>query len=218
MVKPYVALDLFTGYGSVSKYLQKKSEWEVVSLDIVCKRNPTICSDILKWDYRKDFPIGYFDVIWASPVCTEYSRAKTRAPRNISYADRLVKKAIEIIEYFRPKIYFIENPQTGLLKTRPFMKDIPYYDVTYCKYGYEYKKPTRIWTNVRGFKPKFCKNDCSMMVPGTKKHMSHLGKSDISTTPWKSSTHIPIKNQYSIPPRLISALFTAAIHTMTDQL
>ena len=50
--------------------------------------------------------------------------------------------ALEIIAHFDPLMWVIENPATGLLKTRPFM-------VTYCKYGTPYRKQTRLWTNMR---------------------------------------------------------------------
>ena len=74
-------------------------------------------------------------MVWASPICTHYSRARTTAktPRDFVWADSLVLKALEIIEYFKPRYWFIENPQTGLLKTRPFMLDLPYTDVDYCR-------------------------------------------------------------------------------------
>ena len=48
--------------------------WEVVSLDIVSKFEPTILCDIRSWDYTT------FPPVWASPVCTEYSRALTTRP------------------------------------------------------------------------------------------------------------------------------------------
>ena len=74
---------------------------EVVSLDIVSKFKPTILCDIRSWDYTT-FP-GHFDMVWASPVCTEYSRDAPAA-------------------HFDPLMWVIENPATGLLKTRPFME------------------------------------------------------------------------------------------------
>ena len=73
-----------------------------------------------------------FEVICASPPCTEYSRAKKTGVRNIDYANSIVTKTIEIINYFQPNILFVEHPQTGLLKEQEFMKDFDYYDVYYC--------------------------------------------------------------------------------------
>ena len=36
------------------------------------------------------------------------------------------------MEHFDPLMWVIENPATGLLKTRPFMERLPWVDVTYC--------------------------------------------------------------------------------------
>ncbi len=42
----------------------------------------------------------------------------------------------------------MENPETGLLKTRDFMEGIPFTDADYCCYcEWGYRKRTRIWTN-----------------------------------------------------------------------
>jgi site-specific DNA-cytosine methylase len=142
--------------------------------------------------------------IWASPECKEYSIAKTHGQRDLAYADKLVKQTIKIIRYFQPRVWFIENPQTGLLKTRPFMKDAPFYDVTYCKYGYLYMKPTRIWTNLQGFKPKYCKYDCSAIKKG--KHTKRLGT---WTSDDPSREESSLRQKYSIPVQLIRGLFRA---------
>ena len=40
-------------------------------------------------------------------------------------ANTIVLKSSKIIDYFTPKYWFIENPQTGLLKKHDFMKDLP---------------------------------------------------------------------------------------------
>jgi hypothetical protein len=149
-------LELFSGTGSVGKVFGADG-WEVVSLDINPKAHATITADIRTWDYTL-YEAGHFDVVWASPVCTHYSRAKTTAhtPRDLVWADSLVLRALEIIEYFKPKYWFLENPQTGLLKTRPFMQNLPYTDVDYCRYSdWGYKKRTRLWTN-SGYQGKLC--------------------------------------------------------------
>ena len=59
-------LELFCGTKSVGRAFEAAG-WKVVSLDIVSKFKPTI----LCGDYTT-FP-GHFDMVWASPVCTEYS-------------------------------------------------------------------------------------------------------------------------------------------------
>ena len=40
--------------------------------------------------------------------------------------DALVLRALEIMEHFDPLMWVIENPATGLLKTRPFMERLPW--------------------------------------------------------------------------------------------
>ena len=44
-------------------------------------------------------------------------------------------RTLEIIDYFKPKFWFIENPDGGKLKEQPFMRDLPYHRVSYCMYG-----------------------------------------------------------------------------------
>ena len=61
-------------------------------------------------------------------------------PRRLEEGDALVLRALEIMEHFDPLMWVIENPATGLLKTRPFMERLPWVDVTYCKYGTPYRK------------------------------------------------------------------------------
>lgn len=62
-------LDLFSGSGSVGNYFREKG-YEVMSLDIDPKTNPTICMDVLNWNFR-EMPSGFFHVIAASVPCTE---------------------------------------------------------------------------------------------------------------------------------------------------
>ena len=142
-------LELFSGTGSVGKAFSSQG-WEVVSLDSDPKTEANIHEDILTWDFTT-YPPGYFDAIWASPCCTHYSCARrgAKTPRNLALADSLVLRSREVINYFNPRAWFIENPQTGLLKDRPFMEGIPFSDVDYCAYcDWGYRKRTRLWNNV----------------------------------------------------------------------
>ena len=153
-------LEMFSGTGSVGK-VAKEFGFHVVSLDL---KNADINCNILQWDY-KQYPVGYFDFIHASPPCTEYSRAKTVGVRKIDEANTIVSKTIEIIDYFKPRYWVIENPQTGLLKNQWFIQELPYYDVDYCKYGFNYRKRTRLWCNIDTWKPRaLCKKDCGKVI------------------------------------------------------
>ena len=103
-------LELFSGTGSIGRAFAA-SGWEVVSVDLDPKFQPTICCDVMELD---EAALRHFDFVWASPVCTEYSRALTKRPRNLEAGDRLVLHTLEIIENLRPRWWAFENPQTGL--------------------------------------------------------------------------------------------------------
>ena len=103
-------LELFCGTKSVGRAFEAAG-WEVVSLDIVSKFEPTTT-----------FPPHHFDMVWASPVCTEYSCVLMTRLRRLLEGDALVLSALEIIAHFDPLMWIVENPATGLLKTRPFME------------------------------------------------------------------------------------------------
>ena len=147
-------------------------------------------------------------MIWASPPCTEYSIAKTVGVRNIDYANQIVLKTLEIINYFKPKYYIIENPQTGYLKKQSFMNDLPYVDVDYCKYGMPYRKRTRLWNNVTHFKPlSLCRKDCNSMNGNKHKFIAQHSKS--SSDILGENQHFKQSELYVIPPALIFDIFSS---------
>ena len=172
-------LELFSGTGSVGKVC-KQLDWDVVSVDLLLPADHQV--DIMDFDY-KQYDKDEFDIVWASPPCTEYSNlqscwlgrkkadgtiyTKEIMEKNMDEADKLVLKAFEIIEYFNPHYWFLENPATGKLKNREIMKDKPFYDVSYCMYSnWGYEKKTRIWTNKKDFNNKICDKSgaCGNMI------------------------------------------------------
>ena len=139
------ALDLFSGTGSVSNQLSKWG-FQVTSLDNNPGCKADLCLDILAWDYKRQFPPGHFQVITASVPCEEYSSAKTTQVRDLGKADILAKNVLEIVAYFQPDLWWIENPRRGWLRHREFMQGLPIVDLDYCQFSeWGYQKPTRFW-------------------------------------------------------------------------
>ena len=203
-------LELFKGTGSIGRAFDRLG-WEVVSVDIDQKFEPTVVADILEWDYTAAYPRDHFKFVWASPVCTHYSKARTTGgARDLAGADRLVSKALEIIAYFGCNWAF-ENPQSGLLKTRKIVEGLPYIDTSYCKFGFMYRKNTRIWTcmAISLHEPCSHRNPCSAMIgrrhPKTAQQ-SRRG-SDKTGDLLNKCSQVEL---YSIPEGLCDAVATAA--------
>tara|TARA_R110001606_G_scaffold388405_1_gene553699 strand:- start:506 stop:1090 length:585 start_codon:yes stop_codon:yes gene_type:complete len=189
-------LELFSGTHSVGKVCDKLG-WTSVSVDMILPA--THKEDIMNFDYKK-YPKDAFDIIWASPPCTEYSCMNYCRPEktpDIDKANKIVMKTLEIINYFDCEYWFMENPQTGTLKNQSFMKDIPYYDVDYCKYNHIIRKRTRIWTNKQGWNNLLCKKDCDII-----KDNKHPPFSNMNI---KGENRLHLR--YLIPEDLIFSLF-----------
>jgi len=199
-------LELFAGTHSVGKVC-KELGYEVVSLDLA---GADININILEWDYKKAFEPGHFDVIWASPPCHSFSSCRRCwINRKTKYfGDKIitakmldddmetnglpiVRKTEEIIKYFNPNRWIMENPSTG--KMKHYLKHLPHYDVDYCRYSdWGYKKSTRFWTNKEGFVALKCNKNCGNM--NGNKHKTSV-----------ALTHgLPLR--YRVPVKLIEEL------------
>ena len=96
----------------------------------------------------------------------------------------------------------MENPQTGYLKTRSVVDGIPWRDVIYCKYGFPYKKQTRLW----GFFPfdlrPICRkrDPCEGAVDGRHDLVAQQG----------GRNGFSLRQLYALPPELCDEIATLA--------
>jgi len=214
-------LELFSGTGSVGKCC-KVLGWDVVSVDMILPADHQV--DIMDFDY-KQYKKDEFDIVWASPPCTNYSKLQdawlgcmrkgeiyTREiqEKEMNEDDKLVLRTLEIIEYFNPHYWFIENPASSKMKDRPFMKDLNNYVVDYCMYSdWGYRKRTRIWTNKKDWNALKCDKNCGNMVGNL--HKTNLGNADRfkranieNVNKYSGTTQ---QDRYRIPEDLIYSLF-----------
>ena len=169
-------LELFAGSRSIGKASEILG-YQVFSSDLINFEKIDYVTSILNFDINK-VPFQP-DIIWASPPCTGFSVAalghhwtggkNAYIPKTdtAKLGIELAKKTIEIINYFKPKYFFIENPR-GLLRKMDFMDNFIRQSITYCQYGDTRMKPTDIWTNSTKWIPRpMCKNgdDCHIAAP-----------------------------------------------------
>ena len=150
--------DICYGTKSVSN-IWRENGHEILTLDMDPRCVADVCTDLMTWEYT-DSSLEPPDFIWCSPPCTHYSTARTRAktPRDLEGSDKIVQRCLDIIQYWRPKYWALENPQTGLLKTREVIQGLPFVDVDYCAFGAPYRKRTRFWNNCTWTPSKQCEH------------------------------------------------------------
>ena len=161
-------LELFSGTGSIGKAFEAAG-WTVTSVDIEPKFKPTILCDVMNLDVSK---LPKVDLLWASPVCTMYSNARSKGgPRDLEGSDKMVQRVLDIAAELGVPFFF-ENPYTGSLRKREVVAGIPFRTVDYCKYGAPYRKRTCIWTNTQWVPERpLCKYDCH--ASDGRKHTAH---------------------------------------------
>ena len=208
------ALVLFCGTGSVDRALERAG-FDVTSVDLEAKFQPTHVADVMTWDY-KQYPPGHFSFCWGSPCCTHFSRARTTAktPRDLEGACALVAKTLEIFRYFGCA-WAMENPQTGLLKEQAVVQGLPFKDVTYCKYDFAYKKATRIWNTLgEAWQPRpVCSraSPCEAFALRGYHPMTAQRGAGRARGALKPADNCSLEQLYSIPSALCDELAAAAV-------
>lgn len=96
-------LDLFAGLGGWSRSFKEHGH-QVETLDIGEHFNPTYCTSIVGWH-----PTKQYDVILASPPCTEFSKAGMPWFQGINPDMTLLNETLRVIAEAKPKYWVIEN-------------------------------------------------------------------------------------------------------------
>ena len=209
-------LELFKGGGSITEFFKDNEDVEVISLDILEKYKPSIVCDIMEFDYKQYEP-GYFDIIWASPECKIFSslqyswigrKWKDKNDLDIEREKHsiFINKTIEIIDYLKPKTYFIENPLYSSIwnyvENKEYLENCVIVD--YCYFGFDYKKPTKILTNKK-LENKRCKCEIHKSRIGITNKKLANGKKLKDKKQFEDRTNLI--ERYSIPQKLLEYLF-----------
>lgn len=141
MMGEYAVLDLFCGLGGFSSAFEESERWDVTTVDIEERFDPDTCADV--FDLRPSDFGQEFDIVLASPPCTEFSAAQNLNGQHTPDPDHiaLVHHTLGLIHGLRPRYWYLENPM-GRLRSHIGR---PTATVTYCQYGERTMKPTDLW-------------------------------------------------------------------------
>ena len=215
-------LELFCGTGSMGRAFAQLG-FEVVSLDSDPEAGATHTCNVLDF-YYMHYPPGHFDVVWASPPCTHYSRARTTGgPRDLEGSDRLVAKTLEIIAYFKPTCWAFENVGSGLLPKREIVQGLHCSYLTYCKYADaafpKYRKLTAIWHNLPWTPiPVCCRaSRCAHLVDGRHPVSAQRAPAKVGGVRRPTgSDKCSLRTLYSMPQPLCLEIASVCLQTCQD--
>lgn len=164
----YRQLDLCCGMKGFSQAMIEDDNWEVVTLDIEEKFNPTICKDIVKIDVT-DLPYHSYNLITGAPPCNiwgpgsynnywskvgdkfiikkEVKKDKEKW-KMVIHMVKVAKKCFDLSRKLDVDFIFIENPKNGIfsnvMKQIGVIGDFEIESVTQCQYGKDYRKNTHL--------------------------------------------------------------------------
>ncbi len=176
-------LSLFDHSGEWSKPY-REAGWQVVQVDI--KHG----IDILKFDYKS---FDCFHGILAAPPCTDFSLSGAQywkakdADGRTDYSVSLVRKALEIKEYFNPVFFALENPLGRIQKCVPELGN-PAYWFHPSDYGENYTKRSYLWGRFVPPMPLFTGGAIGIPVPVQENFIMKLGGKSERTKELRSVT------------------------------
>lgn len=127
----------------------KSSGYDVVQIDL------QLGTDIMTWNY-KDIPKDNVYGILASCPCTDFALSGARhfarkdSDGTTEKSKELVYKTLEIVNYFNPKFWVVENPMSRIHKCCPELGEVKFKfnPCDFAGYGFEqdrYNKQTWLW-------------------------------------------------------------------------
>lgn len=155
-----IILSLFDLTGNWSKPWRENG-YKVIQIDI------QLGTDILNWDYTQIPKNQAYGILAACP-CTDFALSGARhfarkdSDGSTEKSKQLVYKTLEIINYFKPKFWVIENPMSRIHKCCPEPGQVKF-KFNPCDFaGYleenqdkeRYNKQTWLWGNFNNPIPK----------------------------------------------------------------
>lgn len=209
-------IELFAGTKSFSKVMAKYGH-ETFTVDNDPELEPDLCVSIHDFMVQQ-MSYGPTDVLWASPPCTTFSVASIShywtegKPKNEKALEgiRILKKTIELIKEIQPKYWFIENPRGMMRKViDDIFKEVGITDykrntVSYCQYGSKIMKPTDIWTNLKTWNGKMCKNGAPCHERAGRG--AKTGVQGIYNLEWEKARGNSAKARGVVPPELFEEI------------
>lgn len=137
---------------------------------------------------------GQVHGIFANPVCTEFSTARSNGKaRNPEEGLKLVKECQRIIAECNPTFWVIENPAKGVLKK--YLGD-PQYEYEPWWYGSPWTKRTALWGKFNIPERKYCKWE---EVPKIPELYTRPGRPKPSLAFMHKSAYLHIQEFHTLP-------------------
>lgn len=175
--RPLRVFDVFSGLGGWSQ-AAKAHGHQVIHLDWEPSFGAELTMDVLEFvkepqRYLNEaaLKLGYIkqgedwipDLILLSPDCRGFSVASIGVMWETPYPPipkhdtarlgmKLARAALDILAFYPEALYAIENPRGMMTNVFRFWNNWEPDWITYCRYGMDYQKPTRIWHNIPGLK------------------------------------------------------------------
>ncbi len=120
-MRPLKVLDLFSGMGGFSEAFKQRGH-DVTRVEIDPRFKPDICADILDLTPSDLQGSGAYDIILASPPCTEFTRDKLPWFNDEQPPSRdLVIATKELIAALKPQWWILENVQGSVKWIKPIL-------------------------------------------------------------------------------------------------